>query len=675
MIKKFFTPITLLLTIIPLDATTIKYQFDINKKNVTFLKKTVPALTINNQIPGPTIIAHVGQTLEVTFNNKLDEETSIHWHGVLLPNDQDGVPYLTTKPIKAHSSFTYSFKVTHSGTYWYHSHTELQEQRGLYGALVFYPSQGEQILTDYDHVVILSDWTNEHPNRVMANLKKDGDYYALKKGTVQSWFEVLKNGRPAIKNRLNNALIRMGPMDLSDIGYDAFLANGKQESFLEVPPKKTIRIRLINAAASSYFNVECAEQSMTIVSADGVDIEPLKVKRLRIAIAETYDVIISIPDKRAYELRATAEDGTGHSSIFIGSGEKVFAPTITKPNLFLMHHNNHNTKNHSQNSMANMHMMKMQPEVIKYMKDYNQIRSLRETTFSPNSSLREITLNLTGFMERYIWSFNNKTLFESDKILIKKGEIIRITLQNQTMMHHPIHLHGHFFRVINGQHKKSPLKHTVNVPSMGKVTIEFEANEEKDWFFHCHNLYHMKAGMARVFSYENSTTATPEVLQKLNPDSWYFLSNISLFSNMTLGLLRASKTYDSFIIEYDYNYKKAYDIETIYTHNFTRYFFLYAGAKYERKINDKKTEKLTILGIQYVLPFFIETDLRLSSNGRFRFSLQSFLQLTDRTKFEWSYNTDKEYRFSFSYEISKQFLLTALYDSDFKWGAGLKIRF
>ncbi|PCH57285.1 MAG: hypothetical protein COC15_01385 [Legionellales bacterium] len=198
-------------------AATVKYKFTIDTKTVNFTGAPVVALAINKQIPGPTITATVGDILEVTFDNKMDVETSIHWHGILLPNEQDGVPYLTTQPIAPHSSFTYNYKITHAGTYWYHSHTGLQEQRGIYGALVFHPKNGARIKTDRDYVVVLSDWINASPKQVLANLKQDGDYYALKKGSVQSWDKVIKNGFGAIKKRLQGAWSRMGPMDLSDV--------------------------------------------------------------------------------------------------------------------------------------------------------------------------------------------------------------------------------------------------------------------------------------------------------------------------------------------------------------------------------------------------------------------------------------------------------------------------
>jgi len=707
--KIFFCLLATLTTPCATRAKLVEYKLAINTKQVTYKNKQVTALAINNQIPAPTIEVTVGDTLRVTFENKSNEASSIHWHGVLLPNDQDGVPYLTTPPIRAHSSFTYQFPIKHAGTYWYHSHTHLQEQRGMYGALIFHPADGETVKTDLDYVVVLSDWTNEKPSNVLANLKKDGDYYALKKDSVQSWDKVIQNGWPAIKNRLKGAWSRMGPMDISDIGYDAFLANGKTIETLDAQPGQTIRIRLINSAASSYFKVEFAGGPMEILSADGVDVQPFKVKRLLIAIAETYDLLIKIPDNKAYELRATAEDGTGHSSTFVGSGTRVFAPDIPRPNLFLITHDHamhkssgshtkhkqkaahkhkpkhmthasmvhasmkHHDKQHKPMHMKHASMKHDAQPVIEYMNNYQALRATQSTSLPAGRPKRKITIKLTGNMERYSWSFNNKTLLESNKIMIKKGENVTFVLVNKTMMHHPIHLHGHFFRVLNGQGTHSPLKHTVNVPAMGEATIEFEANNEKDWFFHCHNLYHMKTGMARSISYEKTTTATPETFKKLAPEIWYFLLDTSALSNMTMGMFRASNTRNAFVVNYDYDYNKDYDVDIIYKRNFTRYFDAYIGANLEHE--GAKTENTGIIGINYVLPLLIQTDLRLDTDGNVRLELKSKLQLTKRIHFDWSVNTDEEYRFTLSYEWNKNFLLTAAYDSNFKAGAGIRFIF
>lgn len=668
-------------------AKTITYNFDISEKVVNFTGKPIKGLAINNTIPGPTISATVGDTLKVTFNNKLSEETSIHWHGVLLPNSQDGVPYLTTPPIKPNSSFTYEYKITHPGTYWYHSHSGLQEQRGLYGGLIFHPKLKSNIKADKDYMLVLSDWTNEHPKKVIANIKKDGDYYALKKKSVQSWVQVIKNGPKAIKNRFHGSWTRMGPMDISDVGYDAFLANGRKIENFSANPNETIRLRLVNAAASSYFNVEFAGGLMKVVAADGVNIEPINVKRLRIAIAETYDVIVSIPDKKSYELRATSEDGTGYSSTYIGSGEKILAPDIPKPNLFLVDHNMHANhgmhRTHSSNkialssdhSMHNHHNHNnMHSKTIKYMTNYSAIKSIKNTTLPNSAPQRVVTLNLTGNMERYVWSFNNKTLKESDKIMIKKGERVKLVLNNTTMMHHPIHLHGHFFRVLNSQGDNSPLKHTVNVPPMDKIEIEFLATEDKDWFFHCHNLYHMKSGMTRIISYEGSSTTTRETIKKLNKDPAYYSTELTFLSNMTKGHIRTSNTRNALELEYDFNYKKEYDIDLNYERSITRFLDLYVGTNIERE-GEESSKTTAVAGIKYVLPLLLESNLRYDSKNKLRLSLSSNLQLTERTNFSWMYNTNDEYRLTLIYEINKNLQLATSYDSDFKLGAGIQMRF
>ena len=666
------------------EAKVVQYHFSVHTKKVIVNNKATEALAINNQIPAPTIEAQVGDTLQVTFVNKMDEETSIHWHGVLLPNDQDGVPYLTTPPIKSQSSFTYKFLIKHSGTYWYHSHTGLQEQRGLYGALVFHPKRGEQVKADRDEVVVLSDWTHENPDSILANLKKDGDWYALKKNNVISWNRIINHGWEAIKNRLLGSLMRMGPMDISDVAYDAFLVNGKQKSFLKVKPGHSLRLRLINAAASSYFNVEFSGSLMKVVAADGVNVKPFLVKRLKIAIAETYDVIVIAPKRKgAYELRATAEDGSGWGSLFIGKGSEFLAPLVSKPNLFVLHHQHGEKKN--QKSMGNKthhhHGMKknkkpterehknyfVTEDFVSHMESYKHLRAIKDTNYKKSS--RTVSLDLTGSMENYVWTFNNKTLTEADKILIKKGEVLRFVLNNKTMMHHPIHLHGHFFRVLNGQGKRSPLKHTVNVPSMKKVEIEFLASEEKDWFFHCHNLYHMKTGMSRVVSYKDSSTLTPKGKKKLFSDSWYSSNDLSFLSHMTRGVLKVFNTRNEWEIEYEYNYRKDYEVEALYLRKFTTFFSVYAGMLFENRL------RKPIIGFRYVLPFLVDMDVRVNKDIKVLIEWESDLQLTERLKIDGMVNTHKEYRVGLSYEFNKNVKAYSLYHSQFKWGLGVSLLF
>lgn len=680
-------------------AKVIEYNFDIDYKTVNFTGKDVRAMSVGGSIPAPKIEATVGDTLRVTFNNKMDVESSIHWHGILLPNDQDGVPYLTTPPIRAGTSFTFEFPIKHHGTYWYHSHTGLQEQRGVYGPLVFHPKEGERVKVDRDVVVVLSDWTDENPDRVMHNLKKSHDYYALKKGNVLSWLKVLLNGTEAIGNRIRNAWIRMGPMHISDVGYDAFLANGEREHRIpDIEAGDKVRLRVINAAASSYFHFQYAGGEMMIVSADGVDVQPINVNRQRIAIAETFDVIVTVPDGKAYEFRATAEDGTGYGSVILGDGSTVVkAPDIPKPNMFLMSHSMHGSMKHEKHgsmgkamtaadvSMAHGATMdysaaENEKESMgpRRMTEYELLRAVTPTNHGKDNPEREVTLELTGGMDRYDWSFNNKVLSEESKILIRRGEIVRFVMKNRTMMHHPIHLHGHFFRVLNGQGRYSPLKHTVNVPPMQSVTIEFMANEEKDWFFHCHNLYHMKAGMSRVVSYEDTTQATRTSLAPLFSDrDWFFFADIGAQTNFTNGDLRAENTRSAFNIEYEWDYDEEYEVEVFYERYMTGFSELYAGWEFKREENDGDLdrENMGFVGVHYVLPFLIEADLRLDTEKHVFLSLGGEPQLTDRLSFEWNVDTDYEYRLQLEYEIGKHVSLTGNRDDQFDWGFGLEIRY
>ena len=694
-----------LLTVLPAmaEAKLVEYEFDINYKTVNFSGEDVQAMSVGGSIPAPTIEATVGDTLRVTFHNKMDVESSIHWHGVLLPNDQDGVPFLTTSPIRAGKSFTYEYPIIHHGTYWYHSHTQLQEQRGVYGSLVFHPKDGEKYKADREYVAVLSDWTNENPMQVLRNLKKDGDYYALKKDSVQSWIKVFQYGPEAIKNRLNSSWTRMGPMDLSDVGYDAFLLNGKKESAVDgLKGGETVRLRIVNASASSYQYVEFAGGPMTIVAADGVDTELKEVDRLKISVAETYDVLVQLPDDNmAYEFRASAEDGTGYSSLWLGEGHKMVARTIEKPNLFLIDHSIHNMDmgdmkmdsmegmDHSMHDMdmddmkmdsvdhSNMgHTMPAGNTAIRMMNEYDGLRSPVKTTLPVGNPDREVLLELTGNMERYVWSFNNKTLAEEDKILIRKGENVRFKFVNRTMMHHPLHLHGHFFRVLNGQEEYSPLKHTVNVPPMQTVEIEFYANEEKDWFFHCHNLYHMKGGMARVVRYEDAPSRgelNDQFYKNLKQDPWYRSVDTMTYSNFIGNETRFSNTRNAIELGFDYDYKDEYEIDVEYERSINRFFDVFVGGDFQG--DEQKNESLAVLGIRYVLPMLIDSEIRLDSKGNARLELSSDLQLTNRTKFDWLVNTDDEYRLGLEYEITKKVSLVANVDSDYDGGVGIKVKF
>lgn len=674
---------------LPLHAEVKKYEFTIDYILVNKTGEQVKAMGIGGMIPAPLIEARMGDTLEVTFHNRMDVETSVHWHGILLPPEQDGVPWLNTRPIGGGESFTFRFDIKHTGTFWYHSHTGLQEERGIYGPIRLLPSAPPAIGRQ-DKVLVWSDWTNENPDKILRNLKRDGDYYARKKGSVQSWDKVIAHGLPAIQNRLRSSMNRMGPMDLSDVGYDAFLANGEQTVQLaHATVGETVRVRMINAATSSYFNIEYAGGPMTIIAVDGVDVEPLLVKRLKHAIAETYDVLVTMPRDGNFEIKATNVDGTGHASAFIGNpaGPKVLAPEIGRPNPFMVDHSSHDMamavpeEKEEEEVCLPMHaaMGHCTPkpekgEILAHLTTYAPLRATEPTNYDEALPVRKIRLKLTGNMERYIWSFNGKTMSEADRILIKKGERVQFIFENTTMMSHPLHLHGHFFRVLNGQGDYSPLKHTVDLASMSNITIEFEANEERDWIFHCHNLYHMKSGMSRVVSYAGTSNITDAFARNLSTDDhWYRFADIAPLSNQHFGRMWMVNNRYSLEAEWEGDYHGSLTTELRGEYFYNRYTDFFVGGELERDQDD--TETVGYAGIAMVLPFLIESELRIDTNGHLRFGLGSDLQLTNRLKFMWDWNTDEEHSLTLDYELNKGFSLIVRHHDEYDFGVGLKLRF
>tara|TARA_B110000858_G_scaffold193768_1_gene246934 strand:- start:34063 stop:36141 length:2079 start_codon:yes stop_codon:yes gene_type:complete len=672
-------------------AAVVEYEFDISVKEVKLAGEFVEALAIDDQIPAPTVRAAVGDVLRATFHNRLDVATSVHWHGILLPGDQDGVPFLNTQPIMPGSSHTFEFPITHAGTFWYHSHTDLQIQKGLYGAVVLSEADSNDSIDD--RVVLFSDWTDEAVGSVLGNLKARDDFYSFKRGTIQSWDKVLQNGTEAIRNRLSSSISRMGTMDLADVGYDAFLVNGQRENSIAdfSAGSEQLKLRMINGSTSSYYDVEYAAGPMTIVAADGQDVEPIRVKRLRISTAETYDVLVPLRDGQSYELRASSIDGSGHSSLFVGEGEKVLAPDVPKPNPFLqshmdmpmsdlspmMHEHGESLSTQPDSDVMAMQQhadlsMPMQTEVIEHMIDYSALMATHVTTLPEQQQWREIELALTGNMERYVWSFNGKTATESPQILIRKGENVRFLMKNDTMMHHPLHLHGHFFRVVNQHGERSPLKHTVNVPPMASVVIEFDANEKEDWLFHCHNQFHMKTGMNRVVSYEQSSLFTPEIERLIRPSKRWF--DINSFHAMSSFLDYEFSVFDErheFALEIDADFSNSYEVHASYKYYFSRFVSGFAGIE-SREHHHDNTHDIGIAGLNVTLPLLIDSEWRVDDHGNFRLELQSEIPLTRRFGLDWRWNTDSEYRYGLNYRLNSRWSLSVHTDTEYGNGLGVK---
>ncbi len=646
----FFVAAFSFLFISQTEAKTVHYELTVRNQtvNLSGLQNVDFALTVNGGIPAPTLEFTEGDDAEILVKNEVaNEEVSIHWHGLLLPPLEDGVAYVNTPPIFFGQSRLFKFKIRQNGTFWYHSHTMLQEQKGVYGAIIIHPKK-ETYKVDKEAVVVISDWSDEDADQILKNLRKDGDYYLYKKNSIRSYLGASEAN--SLKSYLSNEWNRMGGMDLSDVGYDAFLINGKKNSqLLDAKPGERIRLRIINAAASTYFYVSLGDINMNVISADGVDIDPQLTKELFMGMAETYDVLFTVPSIKNYELRATAQDVTGYASTWIGQGEKVSAADKPKPDPYMsmdhsiMNHSEHSAHTKGENALADMDHSKMnhdmdstpeQKEVLNQLSVEN-LKAKSSTTITQNTKTTELRLELDGSMERYVWFINGKTILEDTYLYINEGDLVRITFANNTMMHHPMHLHGHFFRVLNKYKDYSPLKHTVDVPPHGSRTIEFLANEPGQWMLHCHNLYHMKTGMARIVKYNNFTPPA-EIIQHQKHDPHlhehkYYSGSALLASNRSQFSFKVSQTWSDIELHAEStnparntfsNEKWDNDGDLIYRRWISNYTSLVAGGS---AYSDKG---YFIAGIGYLLPMMVESQVFINQNGKLRIDLAKRFQWT-----------------------------------------------
>lgn len=719
----------------------VHYDLFVKDTIVNFSGKVKRAIAVNGQIPMPTLTFTEGDTAEIVVHNQLKESTSLHWHGVFVPNKEDGVPYLTQMPIAPNTTHVYRFPIIQNGTHWYHSHSGLQEQIGMYGSLILKKRNDDlhyrKGIDDIPTVpVILSEWTNYNPKNVHRMLHNASDWFAIKKGSTQSYLKAIKEGY--FKTKLINEWKRMLAMDVSDIYYDKFLINGNNESQLSQFKKgDQIRLRISNAGASSYFWLSYAGGKITVVANDGNDVEPTEVDRLIIAVSETYDVLLSIPkENTSYEFLATAEDRTQSASIFIGAGQKQLATQLPKLNYFkgMKMMNGMMKMNGNMDDMGmNMSLQQMDMNAVMYpelsadpmhkehkmdMKNgessnalhsmkkirtlnYALLKSPTKTVLPSHAPVRELHFELTGNMNRYVWSMDNKVLSEVDKILIKKGEIVRITLYNNSMMRHPMHLHGHDFRVINGQGDYAPLKNVLDIMPMETNVIEFEANAEGDWFFHCHILYHMMAGMNRVFSYQDQSQ-NPLIIdkkwayKKLQRESnqLHFMAQNDFATNGNDGMAMAQNTRWSFATEWRMGYhdKHGYESETHIGRYIGKMQWLMPFIGFDwryRKLNQNETEKNIFgqkntkdnrsqfsIGLAYTLPMLMIAQIKLYHDGILRMQLRrEDIPVSKRVRAAFMLNTDSEYMLGLNYIITKNIGIRTHYDSDMGLGLGISINY
>ena len=731
---------------------TVRYDLYVNDTIVRFGKKSKRAIAINGQIPMPTLTFTEGDTAEIYVHNLMNEETSLHWHGLILPNQYDGVPNLTQMPIKPHSTHLYKFPIIQHGTHWYHSHTELQEQIGMYGMFIMNKRKEWDIPTV---PLIVSEWIDMKPEEVHRSLHAATDWFAVQKGSTQSYAEAIGQGH--FKTKVTNEWKRMNAMDLTDVYYDNFLINGEnQYEQRQFKAGDKVRLRIANGGASDYFWLSYAGGKITVVATDGNDVEPVEVDRLIIAVSETYDVVVTIPDNKSYEFLVTPEDRTKHASLWLGSGEKVAAVKMKRPKYFagmkmmndmmdmkgnmvemegmkmenqimdmntvmypeitgdekpekdrkidsLHVHGSHTMQMPNNNSMQGMNMEAETPDIVSL--NYTMLKATEKTTL-PEGPLKLLKFDLTGNMNRYVWTLDNKTVSESDKILIKKGENVRIILYNNSMMRHPMHLHGHDFRLLNGQGEYAPMKNIIDIMPMERDTIEFTANVYGDWFFHCHILYHMMSGMGRVFTYENQP-ANPEIpnprlaQRKLFADDrmFHLMGRVGIESNGSDGeaMLANTRWKASTLWHLGYHDMHGYESETMIGRYLGRmqWWYPYVGFDYHYKMeggpknlfgnedknwfgqrSNKNNRRTVVAGIAYTLPMLFVADARVDGDGKFRFQFsREDVPVTRRLRFSMMINTDKEYMGGLRYIATKYISLSTHYDSDMGLGGGITITY
>lgn len=489
------------------------------------------AVTVNGTLPGPLIRLKEGQNVRLSVTNALDEETSIHWHGLLVPFQMDGVPGVAFPGIKPGETFTYEFPVRQAGTYWWHSHSGLQEQVGHYGPIIIDPAGEDPIAYDREHVVVLSDWSFLHPHELFRKLKVSAGHFNMQKQTVAG---LLKGQDQSLKDRLEWAKMRMDPTDIADVtgSVYTYLVNGHGpgDNWTGLfKPGERVRLRFVNSAAMTIFNVRIPGLALEVVATDGQPVAPVSVDEFQIAPAETFDVVVRPLEDKAFTLVAEASDRSGmaRGALAPRLGMTAPAPPLRKRPLATMKDMGMGNMRHgmdmpgmdmSMRAQSNAPDVPLTPgvqtispmpmdrmdeppqgleDVGHAVLTYAQLANLHEPT-DKRPPGRTIEIHLTGNMERFMWAFDGQAFGPIKKpIAFRRDERVRVVLINDTMMAHPIHLHGHFFELVNGQDRQ-PLKHTVNVAPGGKVAFDLTANEPGDWAFHCHLLLHMHAGMFNV---------------------------------------------------------------------------------------------------------------------------------------------------------------------------------
>ena len=557
------------------------YELEIAERRLRIEGRNATAVTINGTVPGPLIRLREGEEAVLRVTNRLREDTSIHWHGLILPPEMDGVPGVSFPGIHAGTTFEYRFPVKQAGTYWYHSHSGLQEQLGHYGPLVIDPAEASGPEADREFVLVLSDWTFEDPYRVLDRLKKVPDYYNYQRQTLGDFFrDVGRDGLGAtIRDRWMWSSMRMNPTDIADVtgATYSYLINGMapETNWTGLfTPGQRVKLRVINAAASTYFDLRIPGVPLSIIESNGQPVELVETDELRISPAETYDLVVTLPDDRAYTVFAEAMDRSGFASATLAprAGMVGAVPARRKRAVLGMSdmgmdhagmgEMDHAAMGHAppaapaaaaepdEHAGHDMSAMggelrapgtvpeqvshgpdrhgvgnAMIPEMVgsrlhepgiglgedgRRVLTYADLRS-RELRADFAAPTREIEIHLTGNMERFVWAIDGVPFHHAEPIRFTYGERLRFTMVNDTMMNHPMHLHGMWMELENGQGDRIPRVHTINVKPAEKVSLLVTADAPGRWAFHCHLLYHMEVGMFRVVEVSDDPHAGHEM--------------------------------------------------------------------------------------------------------------------------------------------------------------------
>lgn len=736
----------------------------VSYKKVDFAGKCIQAIAVNDQIPAPTLHFQEGDNVTINVHNQLDEDTAIHWHGIILPWQMDGVAGITQQGIKPGSTFQYKFTIEQSGTFWYHAHAELQEQQGLYGAFIIDPPQQPSYHYTKDYVIVLSDWSNTHPNQILANLKKEGDYYSPDFPMQPSLMRFIHDYQKANQSERKMLIddykmmqqMRMSIYDINDVAYDAFLLNGHPKSNPWTAPVyvgDVVRLRFIGAGGNSIFHVKLPDAQIEMVHVQGNDVEPYPIEDFTIAPGETYDVLVKIQNNapqiiyvestdqvsavygalvtspqqlvnykgvspfpeplpvtremmsfgmmhggmnhggmnhgamnsgemnqsamspenmghREKKQNTNRQEGTSHSGMNHGDMNHSEVQPSSDP------HSNHsmpmkNKPSFQKNNMVNQsnklasHQSMIHSKMgVKMAKDdmssesqisktkYKHLKATKKTNDPDKPIYKTINMELDGWMDRFIWFINGVPEHEAHPIVLEPNKRYRIIFKNLSMMHHPMHIHGHWFIVRNEHGAYDPLLHTIDMPPGATIIADIDSDASGQWLFHCHLLYHMMSGMSRVFQYstliditkdKKSPQSIIETTQYANRpivrvDSLkpidvslvkhpmahlkvpYFANHLDLgadpFNNVQRITFKGLYGFDYNKIEFfinDAEIKKGTienaDTDIFYWHLIDQFWAIKGGINYYYRPSDTAYIQPGI-GIEGMMPYFIETDLR-----------------------------------------------------------------